>query len=157
MERWADIRGYEGAYQISSEGRIKSLGRWTFNGLLNVFKKERILGKSVLPNGYERAVLCLNHKSEAFYVHRLVAQAFIKNPQNKPQVNHKDGNKRNNSVDNLEWVTPSENMIHKISVLGYKDSEETRQKKSISKRGSKNFFFGHNPWEFREIPKKKLV
>lgn len=116
-EIWKDIAGYEGLYQVSNMGRVKSLER-TRNMNLPSHKKpapvhERILafGKSL---GYHRVVLAKGGINRGFRVHKLVALAFIPNPDNRPQINHKDGDKHNNSVENLEWVTPKENIKHAI-------------------------------------------
>ncbi len=97
-EIWKDIPGYEGIYAISNLGVIRRF--------------DRIKKLGVKDNGYLTANLSLKGKTRNFYPHRLVAIAFIPNPENKPDVNHIDGNKKNNSVTNLEWVTKSENMIH---------------------------------------------
>ena len=109
-EIWKDIEGYEGIYQVSNFGRAKSLGRVidTKNG------RTTVKGVIMSPCGkpYLFVYLNKNHKSKYHAVHRLVAQAFIPNLENKPQVNHIDGNKTNNAVSNLEWVTQSENMLH---------------------------------------------
>lgn len=109
-EIWKDIEGYEGIYQVSNFGRVKSLGRVidTKNG------RTTVKGVIMSPCGkpYLFVYLNKNHKSKYHAVHRLVAQAFIPNLENKPQVNHIDGNKTNNAVSNLEWVTQSENMLH---------------------------------------------
>lgn len=155
METWIDVKDYEGLYQVSNYGRIKSVAKLIFNGKIYFFRDELILKPRKLPNGYIQVSLCKNNKYKTFYAHRLVACAFLENKNNKPQVNHKNGNKSDNRAENLEWVTVSENIFHKIKVLGYKDTPETREKKSISKRGKLNFFYGHNPWEFREKPISK--
>ena len=155
MENWVDIKGYEGFYQVSNKGNIRSLDRYLFNGVAYILKKGQLLKALILPNGYAQVCLCKNCKSRKFYIHRLVAGHFIDNTDNKPEVNHIDGNKINNTVENLEWVTGSENKLHKYRVLGYKDSLLTRLKKSLSKRGKNNFFYGRNPWEFREKPSHK--
>lgn len=99
-EIWKDIKNYENKYQVSNSGRIKSL------------KKDIILKPSVHYKGYLEVKLYKNNSSKVFKIHRLVASAFIPNPENKPQVNHIDGNKQNNCVDNLEWNTQSENQLH---------------------------------------------
>lgn len=92
-EIWKDILGYEGLYQVSNFGRVKSLK----------FGKERILKLTKDKDGYLIVNLYKNNKSKTFKVHRLVAEAFIPNPDNLPQVNHKDEDKSNNILSNLEW------------------------------------------------------
>lgn len=105
MEEWRDIKNYEGRYQVSNFGRIKSLKG-----------SEKIL-KLDCRRGYPYVVLRKNHNSRGIAVHRLVAKMFIPNPENKAQVNHIDGNKTNNKVENLEWCSPKENVIHSNRVL----------------------------------------
>lgn len=107
-EMWMPIVGYEGIYEVSNFGRVKS----------NKFGKERIL-KPYDCHGYREVDLRLNNKSKRFRVHRLVAVAFIpnQNPEIKTFINHKDGNRGNNHVDNLEWCTQSENVEHAYRVL----------------------------------------
>ena len=95
MEEWRDIEGYEGLYQISNLGRVKSFPRPTTpGGILKINKRK---------DGYCSVMLCKNGKTKRFSVHRLVAQAFIPNPNNLPIINHKDENPSKNIVDNLEW------------------------------------------------------
>lgn len=108
-EAWKDIAGYEGLYQVSNFGRVKSLGR------IDRFNKKwdaRILIPHCVGKNYLAVGLCKDGVVKSRRVHRLVAEAFIPNPQGKPQVNHKDGNKGNNFASNLEWSTNSENQIH---------------------------------------------
>ena len=118
-EIWKDIEGYEGMYQVSNYGRVKGQERWTHfkNGKKPRFEPERILKFAKHHKGYVKAQLRKEDKLKAFFVHRLVAQAFIPNPEGKPQVNHKDGDKLNNTVSNLEWTTQSENLKHSYHIL----------------------------------------
>lgn len=100
-EIWRDIKGYEGLYQISSKGRVKSFRKPKKFGEPD----EYILKNYLSNNGYLQVFLYGKNARKSFSVHRLVAEAFIPNPNNFPQVNHKDENPTNNSVDNLEWCT----------------------------------------------------
>lgn len=108
MEIWKDIKGFEGYYQISNMGNVRSLDR--FDGIRN------LRGQSIRPNskrnGYLQVGLRRDSKRKWTTIHRLVATHFIDNPENRPQVNHIDGNKLNNTVDNLEWATPAQNLYH---------------------------------------------
>ena len=106
MEEWRDIVGYEGIYQVSNWGRVKSLPRKIKN---QYGKEERMMTQRLDKDGYKRVGLNKDGKQIYYGVHRLVAQAFIENPYNYQQVNHKDENKANNKVDNLEWCTQEYN------------------------------------------------
>lgn len=116
-EIWKDIKDYEGLYQISNLGNIKSKGKQIVGKItrrkINRIKKDKI--KKIYSRGiskYMSVLLCKNNKPRNFYIHKLLAQTFIDNPLNKSEVNHIDGNKFNNSLNNLEWVTHKENMQH---------------------------------------------
>lgn len=112
LEIWKDIGGYEGLYQVSNLGRVKSL-----------FRYKKILKGNVVSGGYIQVQLCKRGKATNYLIHRIVAFAFLNNSDNKPCVNHIDGNKTNNSPDNLEWVTYSENEFHSYNVLGKKPNK----------------------------------
>ena len=115
-EIWRDIKGYEGIYQISNFGRVKSVERIATNnkhGGVRIIK-EKILTPNDNGNGYKIVCLRKPKQRKNFYMHRLVATAFIPNPKNLRYVNHKDYNKSNNNVTNLEWCTQKENIQHSI-------------------------------------------
>lgn len=97
-EIWKDIQGYEGLYQVSNLGNVK-------NKIQPYLKQEKIYKKFSNSNGYLFVGLRKDKKRKFKYIHRLVAEAFIPNPNNLPQINHKDENKQNNCVNNLEWCT----------------------------------------------------
>ena len=109
MEIWKDIPEYEGLYQISNLGNVKSLYRLANN---NHIIKERILKPQENYNGYFIVNLYKNNKMQARFVHRLVGKVFINNPNNYNYINHIDKNKSNNKVNNLEWCTQSYNVIY---------------------------------------------
>lgn len=95
-----DVKGYEGRYKVTRDGKLYSVKSKRFIGHLNAY-------------GYYRASLQVGkYKYKTFFIHRLVAEAYIPNPENKPYINHIDGNKTNNCVSNLEWCTPQENIMH---------------------------------------------
>ena len=116
MEEWKDIKGYEGIYQISNKGRVKSLH----------YGKEKILSGTPIKGGYLFINLSKNGKTKPFYIHRLVAQAFLPNPDNLPDVNHKDEDKTNNYVENLEWCSRKYN-------INYGNRNEITKKKNGKK------------------------
>lgn len=119
LEIWKDIKDYEGLYQVSNLGRVKSLANRSNH------KKELIL-KQHKYKGYYKVNLCKNGKRKLCSVHRLVAEAFIQNPENLPCVNHKDENKLNNCIENLEWCTH-----------GYNNSYGTRLERVFKKLSKK--------------------
>lgn len=116
QEQWLPIKGYEGLYEVSSMGRLKSLRR---SDSIGRSLQDRIVTPKNCTNQYQASTLCKNGIKKQILRHRIVAMAFIPNPENKDEVNHKDGDKTNNKVSNLEWATKSENERHKYSVLGH--------------------------------------
>ena len=108
-EEWRTIKDYEGLYEISNMGRVKSLPKCAFtsNPYFTGYRhtKEKILKGGTTKLGYKTVTLRKNGKGKFIYIHRLVAEAFIPNPNDLPEVNHKDENPANNCVDNLEWCT----------------------------------------------------
>jgi len=127
MEIWKDIIGYD-QYQVSNYGRIKTTAN-------NATRKERILKPLLTIKGYYRVALFSHGKSKFIPIHRLVAEYFIDNPDNKATINHIDGNKRNNYADNLEWNTYRENVDHaimnKISACGERNGRHKLNWKQI--------------------------
>ena len=116
LEIWKDVKDYEGLYQVSNLGNVKSLDRIVeTKNRGSYLRKGKIQKKSVNSFGYETVGFTVNGKTKIYRVHRLVALSFIENLENKPQINHIDGNKTNNNVNNLEWCTPSENQTHSVS------------------------------------------
>jgi len=122
-EIWKDIEGYEGSYQVSNLGRIKSLKRNTSN----VCKKDKILKQKLEKYGYMRVHI----RNKSYLVHRLVALTFIPNLKNKRTVNHKDGNKLNNHICNLEWATNSENIKHAYDNNLFKEIPGCKNRKKV--------------------------
>ena len=114
MEVWKDIEEFNGVYQISNLGRLKSKERIVNHPKGKCLLKEKYLSEVKNKKGYIEFQITYDSRHYSRKAHRLVAIAFIPNPENKPQVNHIDGDKTNNSVENLEWCTNSENQIHAI-------------------------------------------
>lgn len=128
MEIWKDIKYYEGYYKVSNLGNVKSISREVTREIGPYITKERNLRKGNSKPGYYNVSLCVNSMPKSFLVHRLVAHAFLENPLNKKEVNHKNGIKTDNRVENLEWVTPKENCKHAKDILNV----------DVYKTGSKN-------------------
>lgn len=129
-EEWRDVSGYEGKYQVSNLGRVKSLERAVRD--TSPYKIAEKLKKPTLDKkGYSQVMLWKNGKYKRFFVHRLVATAFIPNTQQMPVVNHKDCNPKNNHVDNLEWCSQSHNIQH-ANNMGHHTGPKQNGKDSIA-------------------------
>jgi hypothetical protein len=115
-EVWLPIRDYEGLYEVSNLGNVRSLGRRVDCHIRRYFREGRVRKLNVNKHGYIDIRLNKDGVKTHFTVHRLVAEAFMPNPDNLPVVNHKDGNKGNNQVENLEWCTHSQNAKHAIEM-----------------------------------------
>jgi hypothetical protein len=138
-EVWKDIKGYEGIYQVSNIGNIKSLEREVpnkrFPGVTNILKEKR-LKPGLSSSKYMTVVLSDGIKIKTFSLHRLIACAFIENNENKPYINHKDGDKLNNIFSNLEWCTASENgkHAHKLGLNSISEYTKFKIKEANSKK-----------------------
>lgn len=122
-EIWRDIDGYEGSYQVSNTGSVRSLDRFVKvknHPNKTMYIKGKILIGYIDRGGYRKVTLAKNGINKHYFVHRLMAIEFIINPNGKPCINHKNGIKKDNYLKNLEWVTHSENLIHSRRVLGNK-------------------------------------
>ena len=117
-EVWLSVENWEDFYEVSSLGRVRSLSRSKKNGNNKYLQKGKVLKLASFSNGYLFVQLPDKPRKECRLVHRLVAEAFIPNPDNKKEVNHISGDKTDNRVVNLEWATRSENLIHRHRVLG---------------------------------------
>lgn len=147
MEKFKDIKGYEGLYQISNLGRVKSLRKEQLlqkSGGIRV-RDEKILSQQKHYKGYLTLKLSKENKQKRYKVHRLVAIAFIPNNENKLQVNHIDGVKSNNKAENLEWCTNLENQKHaaktglKKKKLKREDIIKIRKDKRLQKEIAKDY------------------
>lgn len=126
-EEWLDIEGYDGLYKISNFGNIISLK--------NKYKK--YLKKCYNKAGYQIVILRKDNKSKHFYVHRLVAQTFISNPDNKPHIDHINTDRTDNRVENLRWVTHKENCNNPITITSYSNNNYMKGKFSKLNHNSK--------------------
>ena len=116
---WYPLKDYEGFYEITREGHIRSIDRFIREG--RTFIKGKVMTPHIDYKGYVRVHLSKNGKNKGERVHRLIAKTFIENPENLPEVNHIDSNKQNNSIENLEWVTTKQNSEHFFTKGNYKE------------------------------------
>lgn len=126
MEEWRDIQGYEGLYQVSNKGNVYSV------------RKNANLCPKIGKNGYASVTLIKDGKHWYPLVHRLVAKAFVPNPENKPQVDHINGNRLDNRAENFRWCTQKENLNFEIA----------RKRQSECKKGEKNPMYQKRPWNY---------
>lgn len=129
MEQWKSVKDYEGYYEVSTDGRVRSMNRVTPTGLRHnttMVKKGKILKLALKRNGYLAFTATIESKAQTKSVHRVLAEAFIPNPENKPETNHINAIRTDNRVENLEWVTHKENMEH-ASKIGNKDNLAGKQ------------------------------
>lgn len=115
---WRGIPGYEDSYQVNALGEVRNIRT----------NPPRLLKPWRHPAGYTCVTLCKDKKKTKYLVHRIVAETFLPNPENKPQINHKNGNKADNNVDNLEWCSNAENAHHSAYILG---NESTNAKRPV--------------------------
>lgn len=144
-EIWRPIEGYEGLYEVSSYGRVKSVDRYDNN---NHFRKSELMNFFYV-GGYLRVVFSKNGIVKKYLVHRLVAQAFIPNPDNLPQVNHKDENKTNNNVDNLEWCDAKYNRNYGTAKIRGKETaiKNGYYKTGLSRKDLGNIEYCHQYYQ----------
>jgi hypothetical protein len=140
FEVWKDIPGYEGYYQASTTGTIRSVGRWVKVGEGRRYLPGRMLKQHKDPKGYYRVSLCKDGKSKVFKAHRLIALTFIPNPKNYPMINHKDEVPCHNWVHNIEWCDAAYN--NSYGTAKQRQSAKLRGRPLYHFRGEKNFMYG---------------
>lgn len=150
MEQWKDIVGYEGYYQVSDLGNVKSIDRLVSHGDKTIKRKGKLLKFETASNGYSRVRLCKDGKAIAYLVHRLVAIHFIDNPNNLPVVNHGNGIKSDNEASNLEWSTQQDNIIHSVK-SGLANNVKKKNVKSDKPRKKRVFISKETKEEIRKI------
>lgn len=154
MEIWKDIKGFEGLYQVSNEGRVKSLDHIIVcnngKGIATKLTKGKIKKFTEWTKGYKRVTLSKDGIEKQYSVHRLVAEAFIDNPYNLPCVNHKDENPSNNVWTNLEWCTHKYNM-------NYGTCQQRKSEKMKGRIFEKHFDFNVEKWNHPYKTKEKKV
>ncbi len=126
MEKWIDAIGFEGCYEVSNFGRVRrKKGETIYKDGRVAHFSETVLVPSLNRKGYLKVYLSMKSKKYTKSVHRIVAESFIENPNGKKTVNHIDGNKENNNVENLEWATNEENMRHAFKMGAFDERDKT--------------------------------
>ena len=155
-EIWKDIIGYEGFYQVSSLGRVRSLDMYVKCGYGSYrLRKGKVLSSVIKDNGYLQLKLYCNGKLYKKYVHRLVAQAFIPNPDNLPEVNHLDEDKTNNNVTNLEWCDHKYNLNYGTARIRERDTKmKNGWWSGLSKKEYRKKYYEKNKDKIKEYMKE---
>ena len=133
-------------YYVTKSGHI-----YSNNGQKERRNKTMKLKPFILPNGYGQVILCYNKKRFKGYIHRIIAEELIPNPKNKPEVNHKDGNKMNNDIENLEWSTPSENATHMFNNLNPNKTRAMGHRNMRSNAVAKHDLAGNHIQDYENI------
>lgn len=155
-ERWKGIPGYEGYYQVSTHGRIRSLDRYVgYRNDKQRFSRGKILEPGKDKDGYFGVILSKENSKKGKRVHRLVLTAFDRPPKPGEQCNHKDGNKQNNHIENLEWCTVKQNIWHKENILGKHNRGEKNGGVELTEQKVKEIrVLLEKGWTQRRIAKK---
>ena len=156
IEEWRTIEGYEGLYEVSNLGRVRSVDRYVIDSLGHRrFYKGKVLFPVKNNLGYLLVSICCNGKHKMFLVHRLVAQAFLLNPENLTEVNHKDEDKTNNNVENMEWCNRSYNINYGTRNTRAKDTNiKNGHWSSLSRKEYRKNYYQENKDKICERQKK---
>ena len=129
MEEWRQVKGYEGYYEVSNLGRVKRTGNKVKRGNHILTVPIRIMKPLDNGKGYLRVKLTMKNKSRRVMLHRIIADAFIPNPESKPNINHINHDRKDNRIENLEWCTQSENVIHAVKAGRWTQGGHNKKRK----------------------------